>query len=269
MQMEAVSTARCEDRITVVNDTPGLSRTSDGRDRVNLGLDHASSFEKGAILFRRAIVQFAAGTCVALVVAQAHANLLTNGSFELGTLVNDGNHAQTFSAGPTNITGWTAVGRQVTWIDAGNPFLLTAQDGDRFLDLTAYITGAPFGGVTQNVATTTGQEYELSFYLGSYTQRWGGPPVSILASAGGASQTFTVSTTSTASTWTPFSLSFTATSANTAITLSGAAGFQYIGLDNVSVNAVPEPDTYAMFAAGLALLGWIGRQRLQQRAPPA
>jgi len=203
--------------------------------------------------------------CATLFVAQAHANLLTNGSFELGTLVNDGNHAQTFSAGPTNITGWTAVGRQVTWIDAGNPFFLTAQDGDRFLDLTAYLTGAPFGGVTQTIPTSPGEEYELSFYLGSYTQRWGGPPISILASAGGDTETFTVAATSTTSTWTPFSMLFTATSANTAITLTGAAGVQYIGLDNVAVNAVPEPDVYAIVAAGLALLGLMSRRRLERR----
>ena len=152
----------------------------------------------------RTIVRFVAA-CATLFVAQAHANLLTNGSFELGTLINDGNHAQTFSAGPTNITGWAAVGPgQVTWIDAGNPFSLTAQDGDRFLDLTAYHTGPPFGGVTQSIATSPGQEYELSFYLGSYTQRWGGPPVSIVASAGGTSHTFSVTTTSTTSTWTSF-----------------------------------------------------------------
>lgn len=215
-------------------------------------------------MFLKPIVQFAAATCVTLFVAQAHANLLTNGSFELGTLVNDGNHAQTFSAGPTSIAGWAAVGRQVTWIDAGNPFLLTAQDGARFLDLTAYITGAPFGGVTQTIATTPGQEYELSFYLGSYTQRWGGPPVSILASAGSTNQPFAVTTSSTQSTWTPFSMLFTATSANTAITLSGAAGVQYIGLDNVAVNSVPEPDAYAMLAFGLALFGLIGLRRQKQ-----
>jgi len=212
-----------------------------------------------------AIIRFVATACTTLFVAQAHANLLTNGSFELGTLVNDGNHAQTFNPGPTNITGWAAVGRQVTWIDAGNPFFLTAQDGNRFLDLTAYITGAPFGGVTQSIATSPGQEYELSFYLGSYTQRWGGPPVSILATAGGASQPFTVATTSTTSTWTPFSMLFTATSANTAITLTGAAGVQYIGLDNVAVDAVPEPGAYAIVAAGLALLGLMSRRRLERR----
>jgi len=218
--------------------------------------------------YRAFVRVFFGATCTALIATHANANLLTNGSFELGTLVNDGNQTMTFSAGPTNITGWAAVGRQVSWIDTGNPFFLTAQDGNRFLDLTAYITGAPFGGVTQNVATTVGEQYDLSFYLGSYTQRWGGPPVSISASAAATSQSFTVSTTSTASTWTPFSMLFTATSATTAITLTGLAGLEYIGLDNVSVDpagaSVPEPKSYVLMVAGLGLLGMAAHRRIKQ-----
>jgi hypothetical protein len=107
-----------------------------------------------------------------------------------------------------------------------------------FLNLTDYNAGPPFGGVTQTISTVVGEKYSLSFELGSYTARWGGPPVSILASAGSSSGTFTVSTTSSKSTWTPFSLDFTATSATTAITLTGAAGVNYIGLDNVSVDPI-------------------------------
>ncbi|HEY6990186.1 MAG TPA: DUF642 domain-containing protein [Bryobacteraceae bacterium] len=195
----------------------------------------------------------------------AYADLIGNGSFEQGTFVNDGNGTMTFSAGPTSITGWTAVGRQVSWIESPNPWGLSAQDGNFFLDLTAYNPGAPFGGVTQDITTVVGQQYDLSFYLGSYTRRWGGPPVSILASAGGTSQTFSVSTTSTASTWTPFSLLFTATSTTTTVTLTGAAGLNYIGLDHVMVNpsgtpAVPEPGSYALIALGTALLAVVGRR---------
>jgi hypothetical protein len=213
---------------------------------------------------------FAVGfACLACAATHANANLLTNGSFEMGTLVNDGNETQTFSAGPTAIIGWTAVGRQVSWIEAGNPFGITAEDGSRFLDLTAYNTGAPFGGVTQTIATTIGNQYDLSFFLGSYTSVWGGPPVSILASAGGTSGTFTDSAATTASTWVPFSLLFTATSTSSAITLTGAAGLEYIGLDNVDVELVgsgpsgaPEPGTYALTALGLgALAAIIGRSR--------
>ena len=211
---------------------------------------------------------------LACAATHANANLLTNGSFELGTLVNDGNATQTFNAGPTAITGWNAVGRQVSWIEAGNPFALSAEDGSRFLDLTAYNPGPPFGGVTQTVATTIGAQYSLSFFLGSYTAVWGGPPVSILASAGGASQTFTDPAVTTTSTWVPFTLPFTATSSSTAITLTGAAGLNYIGLDNVDVEfvsgpstGVPEPGTYGLIALGFAALAVMGSRSRRPNAP--
>lgn len=55
---------------------------------------------------------------------------------------------------------------QLAWITASNPWGLSAQDGDSFLDLTAHPTGAPFGGISQDIATVLGQQYELSFYLG-------------------------------------------------------------------------------------------------------
>lgn len=207
--------------------------------------------------------------CLLACFVSAQGALINNGGFELGTFVDDGNGTDSFLAGPTTITGWTAVGRQVSWIRSPNPWLLSAEEGTHFLDLTGYQPGPPFGGVTETIATNVGQQYDLSFFLGSYTQRWGGPPVAILASAGSTSQTFTVTTTSTASTWTPFSMLFTATSPNTAITLTGAAGVEYVGLDNVSVDlasSVPEPNSWVLMMLGLGLVGSMGLWRYTSRS---
>lgn len=216
---------------------------------------------------------FTSVACMVLGVVSANADLLTNGSFEQGSFVNQGFETDTFNAGATTINGWTVVGRQLSWINVGNAWGLSAQDGNLFLDLTAFNSGPPFGGVSQTISTVAGDQYVLDFELGTYTQRWGGPPVSILAAAGGTSQTFTVATTSTKSTWTPFSLAFTATGPSTVITLTGAAGVAYIGLDNVSVNQTaggiaPEPasSSFALLGLGLGLCGFAKRRWSAGRA---
>jgi hypothetical protein len=37
-------------------------------------------------------------------------------------------------------------------------------------------------------------------------------------------------------------------------------------IDNLSVSAVPEPETYAMMLAGLGLMGFMGRRRKAKQA---
>src|SRR5260221_9864525 len=86
--------------------------------------------------------------CTSLLAATAaHANLLSNGSFELGSFVNQGNDTMSLAAGSTVITGWKVVGDTTAWIGPANPFGLAASDGSFFLDLTNYQTGAPFAGM--------------------------------------------------------------------------------------------------------------------------
>ena len=152
------------------------------------------------------------------------------------------------------------------WIGAANPFGLSASDGSFFLDLTNYQPGGPFAGVTQTIATTAGATYTLSFDLGGSTF-WGRPDA-LVASAAGTSATFTTGAPSAKTPnndWYHETMQFTATSASTLITLQGAAGFNYIGLDNVSVDAVtaavPEPETWALMLAGLAGVGTVARRR--------
>ena len=59
----------------------------------------------------------------------AQANLLTNGSFEAGAFVNQGNDTMSLPPGSTVITGWTVVTDTTAWIGPTNPFGLTASEG--------------------------------------------------------------------------------------------------------------------------------------------
>jgi hypothetical protein len=214
---------------------------------------------------KRVLVLGSAVLCMALA---SHANLLQNGSFENGAFVPSEPSSMLLGVGSTTITGWEVIDRGLAWDLTPNPYNLTATDGSYFLDLTGDIDNAPFAGMQQTVATTIGGQYELTFDIGSdiYYDAIGsqGPvpliPVSIFATAGSTSQLFTTPTPTGINEWHSFTLDFTATAASTTITLEGQAteNIAYIGLDNVSVELVPEPGTLALFAGSglLALFGW-------------
>lgn len=214
-------------------------------------------------------IRFSVLAVAALMAGSAHANLITNGSFESGAFVNQGNDTMSLAAGSTVITDWTVVTDTTAWIGASNPFGLTASNGSFFLDLTNYQAGAPFAGMSQDIATTPGATYSLSFDLGSSTL-WGRPD-SITASAAGASQTFTSPLTGGNDDWQNVSMQFVASSATTTVLLQGTSGLNYIGLDNVDVEfvsgpgpgpgTVPEPATLALLTLGLAGLGASRRRR--------
>ncbi len=68
----------------------------------------------------------------------SHANLLTNGSFELGPAIPGGSSFVTLSGGSTAITGWTVTGSTIDYFGPS----WTVSDGIRAIDLDgAFSTG--------------------------------------------------------------------------------------------------------------------------------
>jgi hypothetical protein len=168
--------------------------------------------------------------------------------------------------GSTVITGWTVngggggPGGDIAWeLNAnqnGNPWGFNASDGTHFLDLTGYINDSsiPHGGITlsQTVNTVIGQEYYLSFDVGSSRAFSDGqdPQVTVTVNGTPASYAFTgnVNLPDSAGSnnhWQEagFYFSSTGTPATIAFLATTPGYDRVIDLDNVSLVAVPEPAT--------------------------
>jgi hypothetical protein len=214
---------------------------------------------------------------LALTTVNANANQIVNGSFEntSKTFVGDGNLVDELSSGSSAISGWTTInGVPTAWIQNGNPYGISASNGSYFLDLTGYSNSGTYGGVSQSFATVAGSSYVVTFDLGYGGNSTGyDGPVSVLASAGGSSGTFTsASGFANPAVWDPEMFAFTATGSSTTLSLIGksTAGGFYIGLDNVDVelasttttsSSVPEPGTYTFLLTGMSFLGYAARRR--------
>jgi hypothetical protein len=168
--------------------------------------------------------------------------------------------------------GWTVIGTTsaayLAWIGPTNPYGVKAEQGSYFLDLTGENVSGPYGGVKQTFGTTSGDKYRVTFWLGSSPQ-WGIQD-GVTASVAGVSKTFTSTNNGGQNNlWQRETFEFTARGVSTTLSLLGASGVNYTGLDNVSVTLVtaatasatpsaPELSTWAMLLVGFAGLGLAG-----------
>ena len=198
----------------------------------------------------------ALAACVALLSASpARANLVTNGSFEGGPL----GGFTTIPGGSSAITGWTVTGDSVDWINT----YWQPSDGSFSLDLD----GNGQGGVAQTLTTTSGQTYRVTFDMAGNVDNL---PIikTVDVFAGPTLQSFTFDITGHSHGsmgWETKTFLFTANSSSTLLWFASAdPGFFGAALDNVSVDAVPEPGTLMLLGGGLVALA--RRRRNQQKS---
>jgi hypothetical protein len=185
----------------------------------------------------------------------APANLLVNGSFELGDFEGQdsmkikpeggevGGESMRLLPGNTYLAGWQVVGSpglDVTWIGPANPYGVSAADGSFFLDLSGFHDAAPYGGVSQSFPTTIGQIYSLSFEVGGHTGFDPAALPSVAVAITGNSNTVCSVSSKGSNLWQLFKLTFNASATNTTLTFTGANtnNLAFIGLDNVVVTPV-------------------------------
>ncbi|MBK7665157.1 MAG: DUF642 domain-containing protein [Sterolibacteriaceae bacterium] len=204
--------------------------------------------------------------------AAAHAQYVVNGSFESVAGVVPANGFLTLAAGSTALTGWTigAVVPGASSIDVVDKgYFVPPAGGNYVVDLV----GTPgAGSISQSLALPTGQ-YHLNFdYAGNFES---GDPFKAAYVQTGNSYSVIVDFGTPGSlapggtpAWKHASFLFDAiVPPPTTLAFTNIAGGQFSGvlLDNVNVTAVPEPESYALMLAGLAMMGGIARRRLQQR----
>jgi len=202
------------------------------------------------------------------------ANMLTNGSFE--TPVMTTNSWYILQAADTNyLTGWTYSAPGDSYAlhingkgPGGTATVIGPQDGTECLELD-------FGTSAGNVyieQTLTGLAVGTSYSVEGYyawLHRGGSEHGHFKVSVSGIGDILPSTLVSNDTQWTLFSVPFTATATSQTlrITSLGLNGGQQTGLDNISVNPVPEPVLGGLALAGLLSVLGRGRRRVLPRKP--
>ena len=197
-------------------------------------------------------VLIAAVALVASQTAVASPNLIVNGGFESSTF--SGLFAP-YSAGSSALTDWTIESGSIDLINT----LWQHASGSYSLDLS----GNEDGLISQVFNTTQGQTYRVSFSLAGNPDDADKVKVVQVGMSNEPLYEFdTTGQTRTNMGWVTKSFDFIAADTTSKLFFAGTQESPFgAALDNISVTAVPEPETYAMFLAGITLMAGIARRR--------
>lgn len=169
-----------------------------------------------------------------------------NGGFEsasLGAANGSGSGYWVFNAGNTGLDNWMIGGSSVDIVSLGG----YVHSGNYALDIVG--TPGP-GSVSQTLSLVDGQDYRVTFWA--------------FASSVGVNQTLTVGANSTETTYTvavanytQYSFDFTADASSVQLSFAsdpGNSGNGNLMLDDIEIEAVPEPASMALLAGGALAL---------------
>ncbi len=208
---------------------------------------------------------FVVGLLAISVSSTAHANLAVNGSFEDSSFGSPGGY--TLGLVGNAVPGWYIPSSDGTypWGLTNGAFGAFTPYGNQFFVLGEANTGVEYTIQQTLTGLTAGLTYNLSFAIASEAGCCSQAEVSYLSGSSTAPQNFFA--TNSGQWWTDWSTqntSFVADSSTVIFQFKNvnptSAGLD-LGLDNVVITAVPEPETYAMLLAGLGLLGFMARRR--------
>ena len=195
------------------------------------------------------------------------ANLILNGGFNNGLTVGMTNNFSTLGVGSSAINNWAVVGGNIDWIRG----YWQSSDGDGYsIDLNGLTSGA----IAQTISTVAGNGYTLTFDMSGNPDMFRGETRVAVIGAGGvtigaATYTLTAATSRSNMLWEERTLGFVATGSSTEIRFTSGNPFPPgsgnccwgAALDNVAVQVVPEPATWAMMIAGFGGIGGLVRRR--------
>lgn len=176
----------------------------------------------------------------------------------------------------SNLSGWSLINNSAPvgqpWFQGDNTTAFTAQAGaDNSYIAASYLSANNGFGTVDNWLLTPTITLNGATTITFYTRGAADPgftdTLQLLFGSGNSTSSYT--TLLTVGGTSPYDTTWTQYTATVSGTGSGRFAFRYtgagetasyIGIDTVSVSAVPEPGGYAMFAAGLGLVGLLRRR---------